>query len=105
MYVTEEDSVKEHLLTCFLSLLVYRLLEKKHLNEKYTCSNIIDTLRNLNITYLGGNNYIPAFKRTDITDSLADEFGFQPARELLTQKYLKKFLRVTNSRKSTKMES
>lgn len=105
MYVTEEDSVKGHLLTCFLSLLVYRLLEKKHLNEKYTCSNIIDTLRNLNITYLGGNNYIPAFKRADITDSLAEEFGFQPARELLTQKYLKKFLRVTNSRKSTKMES
>lgn len=105
MYVTREESVKGHLLTCFISLLVYRLLEKKHLDEKYTCNEIITTLRNMNITYLGGNNYIPSFKRTDITDSLAEEFGFQPARELITQKYLKKFLRVTNSRKSTKMKS
>lgn len=104
MYVTKEESVKGHLLTCFVSLLVYRLLEKKHLNEKYTCSEILATLRDMNITYLGGNNYIPSFKRTDVTDSLAEEFGFQPARELITQKYLKNFLRVANSRKSTKMK-
>lgn len=104
MYVTEEDSVKGHLLTCFISLLVYRLLEKKHLKERYTCDQLISTLRDLNVTYLGGNNYIPSFKRTDLTDALAEEFGFQPARELLTQKYIQKFLRVVNSRKSTKMK-
>lgn len=104
MYVTHEESVKGHLLTCFISLLVYRLLEKKHLKEAYTCNQIISTLRKLNITYIGGNNYIPSFKRTDITDSLAEEFGFQPARELLTQKYLKKFIRVANSKKITKMK-
>lgn len=105
MYVTRVESAKGHLLTCFISLFVSRLLEKKHSDEKYTCNEIITTLRNMNITHLGGNNYIPSFKRTDITDSLAEEFGFQPARELITQKYLKKFLTVTNSRKSTKMKS
>lgn len=105
MYVTREGSVKGHLLTCFILLLVYRFLEKKHLNEEYACNELIFTLRNLNITYLGGNNYIPSFKRTDITDALVEEIGFQSARELITQKYLKKFLRVTNSRKSTKMKS
>lgn len=105
MYVTREQAVKGHLLTCFLSLLIYRLLEKKHLKEVYTCSQTIETLRDLNVTYLGGNNYIPSFKRTDIIDALSQEFGFQPARELLTQKYLKKFIRVANSRKSTKMKS
>lgn len=105
MYVTREGSVKGHLLTCFILLLVYRFLEKKHLNEEYTCNGIISTLRNLNIIYLGGNNYIPSFKRTDITDGLVEEIGFQSARELITQKYLKKFLKVANSRKSTKMKS
>lgn len=105
MYVTREDSVRGHLLICFIALLVYRLLEKKHLKENHTCSELINTLRDLNVTYLGGNNYIPSFIRTEITDTLAEEFGFQPARELLTQKYIKKFLRVTNSRKSTKMKS
>ena len=58
---------------------VSKLLNKVLFNKKYTCTSIIDTLRKLNITYLGDNNYIPPFKRTDITDSLAEEFVFQPA--------------------------
>lgn len=59
---------------------VSKLLNKVLFNKKYTCTSIIDTLRKLNITYLGDNNYIPSFKRTDMTDSLAEEFVFQPAK-------------------------
>ena len=36
MYVSREDSINGHLLTCFMALMVYRLLEKKYLNEQYT---------------------------------------------------------------------
>lgn len=104
MYMTQEEAVKGHLLTCFISLLVYRLLEKKHLNEKETAGKIISTLKNLNVTYLGGNIYVPSFTRTDTVDLLAEEFGFQPSKEVLTQKYLKKFLRIVKSKKSTKMK-
>lgn len=104
MYVTKEQAVKGHLLICFIALLVYRILEKEYIHEKYTCDEIISTLRKLNITHIGGNNYIPSFKRTEIVDDLAEIFGFQPSRELLTQKYLKKFTRVVNSKKSTKMK-
>lgn len=105
IYVTLEEAIKGHLLTCFIALLVYRILEKKYLKEEYTCQHIIKTLRTMNITHVGGNNYIPSFKRTELVDRLAEEFGFQPSRELLTQKYLKKFSRVANSRKSTKLKS
>lgn len=104
MYVKRKDAINGHLLICFIALLVYRILEKEYLKEKYTCREIIDTLRGLNITYLGGNNYIPSFKRTQLIDKMAEIFGFQPSREVLTQKYLKKFLRVANSRKSTKLK-
>ena len=104
MYVTKEQAVKGHLLICFIALLVYRILEKEYIHEKYTSHEIINTLRELNITHIGGNNYIPSFKRTEIVDDLAEIFGFQPSRELLTQKYLKKFTRVANSKKSTKMK-
>lgn len=104
MYVKTKDAINGHLLICFIALLVYRILEKKYLKEKYTCREIIDTLRGLNITHLGGNNYVPSFQRTKLIDDLADMFGFQPSREVLTQKYLKKFLRVANSRKSTKLK-
>lgn len=104
IYVSTKESITGHLLTCFIALLIYRILEKEFLKEKYTCNEIITTLRNMNITYVGGNNYVPAFKRIELIDELAEIFGFQPSREVLTQKYLKKFTRVAKSRKSTKMK-
>lgn len=105
VYVKTEDAINGHLLICFMALLVYRILEKEFLKENYTCREIIDTLRALNITHVVGNNYIPSFKRTKLVDEIAQKFGFQPSREILSQKYLKKFSRVVNSRKSTKLNS
>ena len=92
MYVSRENSINGH------------LLEKKYLNEKYTCDEVFSTLHDLNITHLNGTNYIPSFTRTEIVDALAEAFGFQPSREIITQKYLKKFQQVVNAKKSTKMK-
>ncbi|OJG25502.1 hypothetical protein RR47_GL001551 [Enterococcus columbae DSM 7374 = ATCC 51263] len=58
----------------------------------------------MNLVYLGGTNYTPAFERTDLVDDLMDTFGFNVARKIITQKYLKKFSRVVQSEKSTKMK-
>lgn len=104
MYVRKEESICGHLLTCFIALLVFRILEKHHLHEKYPASKIISTLQKMNLVYLGGINYTPAFERTELVDDLMNEFGFQVARKILTQKYLKKFTRVVNSEKSTKIK-
>lgn len=103
MYVTTKDAINGHLLICFIALLVYRLLEKKYLKEKYTSAEIIYSLRDLNVTCINGGNYIPSFERTEFIDDLAQLFGFQPSAEVLTQKYINKFLRVANSKKSTKL--
>ena len=54
-----------------------RILEIK-LNYKFKYSDIINTLQNLNLTHLTDDNYIPAFTRTDLTDSLQEAFGFAP---------------------------
>ena len=51
---------------------------------------IITTLRQMNIVYLEGSNYTPAFDRTDLVDELMDIFGFQVARKILSQKIYKK---------------
>ena len=40
----KEDMIKAHFTTCFLALIVYRYLEKE-LDEKYTVTEIIDTLK------------------------------------------------------------
>lgn len=44
VYVRREGRIQAHFPVCFLALLFYRVLEKK-LNCKYTCSEILDTLR------------------------------------------------------------
>ena len=44
VYLHRSERIQAHFLICFLSLLVYRLLEKK-LNKNYTCDEILNTLR------------------------------------------------------------
>ena len=46
IYVRREDRIKAHFLTCYISLLLYRLLEKK-LSGNYTCEQILKTLRSM----------------------------------------------------------
>ena len=75
--VKREDSIKSYFLTCYIILLLYRMLEKK-LGEEFTCSKILKTLREMNITLLSkGRGYIPSYKRTKLTDALhAHSFQF-----------------------------
>lgn len=76
IYLANPNRIRAHLLTCFLALYFVRILEIKLNYIKY--SDIINTLQNLNLTHLTDDNYIPAFTRTDLTDSLQEAFGFAP---------------------------
>ena len=51
VYVQRNDRIKAHFLTCYISLLVYRLLEQK-LGGKFTCNQILETLRDMQMTLL-----------------------------------------------------
>ena len=46
IYLQREDRIKAHFITCFASLVVFRILEKK-LGEQYTCDEIINVLRSM----------------------------------------------------------
>lgn len=94
VYLKRDDRIKAHFTTCFLSLLIYRILEHK-LNEKYTSEEIINTLREMNMLEIQGEGYIPAYKRTSLTDKLHDTFGFRTDTEIVTNKNIKKILQKT----------
>ncbi|GAB3803514.1 IS1634 family transposase [Virgibacillus kimchii] len=98
VYLRRDSRIKAHFLTCFLSLLIYRILEKK-LDERFTCPEIINTLRNMNMWELDGEGYIPVYTRTEITDALHDAFGFRTDFEIVTQKNMKKILKQTKKGK------
>ena len=87
--LSREDRIKAHFMTCFISLFIYRVLEKK-LNYKYTTSQILDTLRNMKVLESKGDGYIPEYTRTNLTDDLHELFGFRTDYELNTYKDFKK---------------
>ena len=91
--LSREDRIKAHFMTCFISLFIYRLLEKK-LNYKYTTSQILDTLRNMNMLENKGDGYLPEYIRTDLTDDLHETFGFRTDYEINTYKDFKKIFQA-----------
>jgi hypothetical protein len=95
VYLSRDDRIKAHFTTCFLALLIYRILEKK-LEDKYTCSEIIDGLVDMNFFELKGEGYSPSYTRTDFTDSLHDAFGFRTDYEITTSSQMKKIFKLTH---------
>lgn len=94
VYLHRDDRIEAHFLTCFIALLIYRILEKQ-LDEKYTCEEIIKTLREMNMTSINQEGYIPSYTRTEITDSLHENAGFHTDYELVTPKSMAGIIRRT----------
>ena len=94
VYLSRDDRIKAHFTTCFLSLTLYRYLEKR-LKEKFTSSEIIGQLRDMNFYSVPGEGYIPTYTRTDFTDALHNAFGFRTDYQIVTLKQMKKIFRDT----------
>ena len=76
VYVRREDRIKAHFMTCYISLLLYRLLEKK-LGNAYTASQILRTLRSMQMTLLNtASGYIPSYTRTELTEHITQSIWF-----------------------------
>ena len=97
VYVRRDDRIKAHFITCFISLLLYRLLEKK-IGSKYTVEQIIETLRTMKLTLLNtANGYIPAYTRTEITDVLHKNFGFRTDYEFIKKSTMRSIIKATKT--------
>ncbi len=94
VYLSNDDRIEAHFITCFISLIIYRLLEKR-LHEKFTCHEIIGELRDMNFKEIKGEGYEPIYTRTDFTDALHEAFGFRTDYQIVTTSMMKKILRET----------
>ena len=97
VYLSKKDRITAHFMTCFTSLIVYRILEKK-LNEKYTCEELINTIRSMNMMIIPGEGYVPTYTRTDTTDALHESFGFRTDYQITSQKNMRKILNETKKK-------
>ena len=96
VYLKRDDRIKAHFTTCFLALLIYRILEHK-LDEKYTSSKIIQTLRNMSMLEINGLGYLPSYTRTSLTDDLHNLFQFRTDNEITLFKEMKKIFKQTKN--------
>lgn len=97
-YVRTDDRIQAHFMTCFLSLILFRYLEKA-LDYKYTCEEILYTLREMNFLSVNSEGYIPTYTRTDLTDSLHEAVGFRTDHQIISQRKMKKIFRDTKNPK------
>lgn len=94
VYLSRDDRIWAHFTTCFISLIIYRLIEKK-LGGKFTCSEIISGLRDMNFFVVKGDGYIPTYTRTNFTDALHEAFGFRTDYQIVNTSQMKKIFRDT----------
>ena len=97
VYVQREDRIKAHFLICFISLLVYRLLEKK-LEKNYTCCEILETLRKFQFADVAGQGFMPLYKRTMLTDALHSISGIETDFEFITKGKMKEIQKKSKGR-------
>ena len=93
VYLSREDRIKAHFLTCFLSLVIFRYLEKK-LDKKYTTSEIIDTLKKYEFRELVGFGYLPNYTPSIITEQLHNIFKFDTSYDIIDYKKFKKIFDI-----------
>ena len=96
-YVSRNDRIKAHFMTCFIALLVYRILEKKT-GEEFTCGEMTETLRSMQVTKVKDIGYQPSYTRTEVTEVLHETAGFRTDYELTREKAMRGIIRKSKKR-------
>ena len=81
-FLQRDERIQAHFMTCFLALIVHRYLEIRTEN-RYTAESLIRQLRDMDMVKLEGYGYTPSYNRTELTDLLHQEFGFDTSKELI----------------------
>ena len=98
VYLSREDRIKAHFLTCFLSLMIYRYLEKA-LGGDFTCEQILDTLKGMNFAEIEEQGFMPLYERTPLTDALHEACGFRTDWQFISKSKMKTIEKLSKGHK------
>ena len=93
VYLHLEERIRAHFTICYISLLVYRILEKEKLQDKYTTEEIITTLKDMLSNKIEGLGFKQLYKKTEITTDLNSNYDFNLDQKFISIKSLKKFIK------------
>ncbi len=69
----------------------------------YTCNEILNTLRSMQVTLLSKESgYIPSYRRTDLTDDLHKAFGFHTDYEFISKSAMRSIIKSTKTEEGKK---
>lgn len=91
VWVSRKDHIESHFLTCFIALVLIRLIEKK-LDNKYSFEKIIESIRNYISINIEHDLYIQSF-RNEVIDDFEEKFNIELSKKFKTLSEIKKDLK------------
>jgi len=96
IFLKNDDRIKAHFTICFLSLLIYRILENK-MNYKYTTSNILSSIQQMNSLKLDGLGFKQIYENSELINDLCTIFNLKLNDDFIGNKKIK--LLLNNSKR------
>jgi hypothetical protein len=93
VYVSRDDHINAHLLTCFISLVIVRLIQRKTGNY-FTAGQIIECLNNIACSLEGENIYLFDY-RSQVSEAVGKAFAIDFAKRRLSLHKIKNILANT----------
>ena len=93
IYLSLEDRIKGHFLTCFISLVIIRLIQKKTGHE-FSVEDLTETMNKISCSHEGGNLYL-FDHQSDVADVLSKAFDIDFSMLRLTRAEIKKNIAAT----------
>jgi transposase len=90
VYVSRKDHIQAHFLSCFIALVIARLLEKKT-NYVYPLARLLDAIRSIACSIEDKNLYLFDY-RNEVSDAIGKVFGIDFTRRRLQLNQIKKIL-------------
>lgn len=90
VHVSREDRINAHVLTCFISLVILRLIQKKT-NYRFTPEQIITCLKNISCSLEYENVYLFDY-RSNTSDEIGKAFGIDFSNKRLRLSEIKNIL-------------
>ena len=98
IFLHDDIRIKAHFLICFLSLVIYRYLERE-LGHAFTCETILYKLKTVNFANIQEQGFIPLYVRDKLTDALHDICGFDTDFKFITKSQMKTIQKKSKGRK------
>lgn len=93
VYLSLKDHIDAHFLTCFISLVIARILEHR-LKGKYSVTEILESLRRASCSHIKENYYLFDFYN-DVLEDIGKELGIDFGKKFMRLGEIKKILGET----------